>query len=84
MANEHDEMGMVAFTAGHEAGEYEGEIVVAGSGEWIIRVHLTVEGTWSNSNFPSMWPALQAGKNILLGFFAINCCHFGDGGHLKA
>jgi hypothetical protein len=70
-ADEHDEM--MAFTAGHEAGEYEGEIVVAGSGEWAIRVHVTVDDHLIEFDFPVHVAGAQStGKNILLGFFAIN------------
>jgi hypothetical protein len=71
-SDEHDEMEMVAFTAGHEAGEYEGEIVIAGSGEWTIQVHLTVEDHLIEFDFPLHLAGAQAGKNILLGFFTIN------------
>jgi len=69
--DEHDEM--MAFTAGHEAGEYEGEIVVAGSGEWAIRVHVMVDDHLIEFDFPIHVAGAQStGKNILLGFFAIN------------
>lgn len=82
-SNEHDEMGMVAFTAGHEDGEFEGEIVVADSGEWTLQVHLTVEEHLIEFDFPLHIASSQAGKNILLGFFAINAVILGTAATLK-
>ena len=77
LPDEHDEMGMVAFAAGHEAGEYEGEMVVTGPGEWMIRVHLTVDNRLIEFDFPLHVAGPQAGSNILLGFFAINAVILG-------
>jgi hypothetical protein len=79
----HNEMGMVAFAAGHEAGEYEGEIVVTGAGEWTIRVHLTVENRLIEFDFPLHVAGSQAGSKILLGFFAINAVILGTAATLK-
>jgi hypothetical protein len=83
LPDEHDEMGMVAFTAGHEAGEYAGEIAIAGAGEWTIRVHLTVENHLVEFDFPIHVAGSQAGSNILLGFFAINVVILGSAATLK-
>ena len=80
--DEHDEM--MVFTAGHEAGEYEGEIVVAGSGEWAIRVHVMVDGHLIEFDFPIHVAGAQStGKNILLGFFAINAVILGTAFAMK-
>jgi hypothetical protein len=83
LPDEHDEMGMVAFTAGHEAGEYEGAIVVTDAGEWTIQVHLTVEDHLVEFDFPIHVAGSQAGSNILLGFFAINAVILGSAATLK-
>jgi hypothetical protein len=81
--DEHGEMDMVVFAAGHEAGGYAGEIDVAGSGEWMIRVHLTVEEHLVEFDFPLHVTGSQAGKSILLGFFAINAVLLGTAATLK-
>ena len=82
-SSEHDDMGMVAFTAGHEDGEYAGEIVVADSGEWSIQVHLIVEEHRVVFYFPLHVANSQAGRNILLGFLAINAVILGTAATLK-
>jgi hypothetical protein len=81
--SEHDEMEIVTFTAGHEEGEYAGEIVVADSGEWTLQVHLAVAGHLVEFDFPLHIASSQAGKNILLGFFAINAVILGTAATLK-
>lgn len=73
--DEHDEM--TVFTSGHEAGEYEGEIMVAVSGEWAIRVHVTVDGHLIEYIFPLHVASPQAGKNVLLGFLTVNAVILG-------
>ena len=82
-SDEHDEVEMTAFAAGHEAGEYEGEIAIAGAGEWAIWVHLTVEDHLVKFDFPVHMTGPQTGKNILLGFFTINAVIVGTAVTLK-
>jgi YHS domain-containing protein len=76
-ADEHEEMKMIIFAAGHEAGEYQGDISVAGTGEWALRVHLTVEDRLIEFNFPFHVDGAQTGSNILLGYLAVNAVILG-------
>ena len=68
----HDEMDMIALEAGHESGEYAGEIAIDSAGDWIIRVHLTVQGELVEVDFPLSVASSQKGAGILTGFFALN------------
>lgn len=70
--DEHEEMEMTKFTAGHEAGEYEGEIEIPTAGDWKIRVHVTVDEHLLEFEFPIHVAGSESGKNILFGFFALN------------
>ena len=81
--NEHLEM--VAFTAGHEAGEYKGVIDVTGHGEWTVRVHIALEDNHLiKLDFPfHLAEAQTSGRNILLGFLSINAAILGTAFTLK-
>jgi hypothetical protein len=69
----HDEMGMVALEAGHESGEYAGEIAIDSAGDWMIRVHLTVPGELTEVDFPlSIAQSKSNSTGILAGFFTVN------------
>ena len=71
-ASEHDEDGMVAFEAGHEDGEYAGEIAIDKPGDWAIRVHLTIQGETMEVEFPVTIANPKNGSGILTGFLAVN------------
>jgi hypothetical protein len=68
----HDKMGMTTLEAGHESGEYAGEILIEASGLCIIRVHLTVQGELTEVDFPVNAAQPQNGTGILIGFLALN------------
>ena len=68
----HDQMGMVALAAGHETGEYEGEIAIVSDGDQIIRIHLTVNGKLMEVNFPLHVAKSNTGAIVLGSFFAVN------------
>ncbi len=67
---EHDQMGMVALAAGHESGEYEGEIAIVSDGDQTLRVHLTVDGKLMEVDFPLHVAKSNTGA-IILNTFAI-------------
>ena len=71
-AESHDQMGMVALTAGHESGEYEGQLSIESEGDLIIRVHLTVDGKLMEVDFPLHVAKSNTGAIILGSFFAVN------------
>jgi hypothetical protein len=71
-ASAHDAMGMTTLEAGHESGEYTGEIAIETPGHCIVRVHLTVQGKLTEIDFPLSIVQPQNGYGILLGFFAVN------------
>lgn len=66
----HDQM--VKLAAGHEKGEYEGEISISNTGDATLRVHLTVQGELMEVDFPFHVSESQTGKIVLGGFFALN------------
>jgi hypothetical protein len=68
----HDQMGMVALTAGHESGEYEGQVSIESDGDQVIRVHLTVAGKLMEVDFPLHVAKSNAGSIVLGSFFVIN------------
>jgi hypothetical protein len=86
-SGDHDDVGMVALAPGHEAGEYEGMINIAGSGEQTIRVHLTLDDDGDahviEFDFPVQVPNSDTGRNILLSFFAINVVILGTAAVVK-
>ncbi len=69
---EHDQMGMVALAAGHENGEYEGQIAIESDGDQTIRVHLTVDGKLTEVDFPLHVAKSNTGAIVLGSFFAVN------------
>lgn len=68
----HDKMVMTSLKAGHESGEYAGEIAIESPGHCIVRVHLTVQGKLTEVDFPLNIVQPQNGTGILLSFFAVN------------
>ncbi|MCX6067100.1 MAG: hypothetical protein NT121_15320 [Chloroflexi bacterium] len=68
----HDQMGMVALAAGHESGEYEGQISIESDGDQIIRVHLTVDGKLMEVDFPIHVAKSKTGTIVLSSFFAVD------------
>jgi hypothetical protein len=68
----HDDMSMVALEAGHESGEYKGEIAFDSAGDCTIRVHLTIQDKFMEVDFPMSVPRPQSSFGILAGFFAVN------------
>jgi hypothetical protein len=68
----HDQMGMVALAAGHESGEYEGQISIESDGDQIIRVHLTVAGKLMEVDFPIHVAKSKTGAIVLSSFFAVD------------
>lgn len=68
----HDQMGMVALTAGHESGEYEGQVSIESDGDQILRVHLTVAGKLMEVDFPVHVAKSKTGAIVLSSFFAVD------------
>ena len=71
-SSEHDEVDAVTFEAGHESGEYAGEITIARPGDWAIRVHLTIQGEKMEVDFPLSIANPKSGSGILIGFLTLN------------
>jgi hypothetical protein len=71
-ASEHAEADTVTFEAGHEKGEYAGEIAIDEPGDWAIRVHLTIQGETMEVEFPLTIAHPKSGSGILTGFLALN------------
>ena len=80
----HDEMEMVALEAGHESGEYAGEIHIEGDGAWVVRVHLTIQGELMEVEFPLSIVSRRYGAGILAGFFVVNATIIGTALVLKS
>lgn len=66
---EHEEMGMTTLEPGHEAGEYEGELVIENDGDLVIRAHIAMQGELLEADFPLHVEKSNAGA-IVLGLFA--------------
>lgn len=71
-AGGHDAMGMDALAAGHESGEYEGQLGIETNGDVTIRVHLTVQGKLMEVDFPLHVAKSNTGAFVLTGFFTVN------------
>lgn len=71
-AGTHDQMGMVALTAGHEDGEYDGQVSIESEGDLTFRVHLTVAGKLMEVDFPLHVAKSNTGAIVLGSFFAVN------------
>ena len=82
-AEEHEEMDMIALEASHESGEFAGEIVIGGAGDWLIRVHLTIQGELVEVDFPVNVASHQNGAGILVVFFTLNAAIIGTALILK-
>jgi hypothetical protein len=70
--SEHAEMGMTRLAVGHHSEEYTGEIAIETAGDYVIRVHLTVQGELTEVDFPLNVAQSQNGSGILAVFFAVN------------
>ncbi len=68
----HDQMGMVALSAGPDSGEYHGEVTIESDGDLMVRVHLTVADVLTEVDFPVHVARSNAGAIILGSFFAVN------------
>ena len=63
----------VMLEAGHEPGEYEGEVHIESSGAWMFEVHFTVNGETKAVEFPfNVTRSLILNYGILAGFIGIN------------
>ena len=71
---EHGESSMqeIVLVAGHEGGEYEGEVSLHRSGDWVFHVQFTVEGQLNEVELPVAVTGIDAKYSILGGFFGIN------------
>ena len=68
----HDQMGMVALTAGSESGVYDGQVSIESEGDLTLRLHLTVAGKLTEVDFPLHVTKSNAGVIVLASFFAVN------------
>ena len=80
---EHDAMGMTALEAGHEAGEYEGELAIESDGDLIVRAHITIHDEQMEIDFPLHVEKSSAGSIVLSVFAAINTVIIGAAFVLK-
>lgn len=71
-ADPHEEMEMIVLEAGHEGGEYTGIITIPDSGEWDVRVHLTVASELTEIEFPLTIERSFTGAGFLTGFALLN------------
>jgi hypothetical protein len=69
---EHEQMGMAALAAGHEDGEYEGEISIESDGDLAVRAHLTIQGELMEVEFPLHVAKSSTGAIVLASFFTVN------------
>jgi hypothetical protein len=83
-AESHDQMGMVALEAGHESGEYEGELSIESDGDLAVRVHLTVAGKLMEVDFPLHVAKSSTGAVVLGSFFIVNVALIGAGVVMKS
>jgi hypothetical protein len=70
--SEHAETGITHLSPSHHGGEYAGEIAIETAGDWMIRVHLTLQGEMTEVDFPLEVVQPQNGSSVLVTFFAIN------------
>lgn len=72
--DEHGETAIqeIVLEAGHEVGEYEGNISLNRSGDWVFHVQFTVNGQLNEVEMPITVAGLDAKYGILAGFFGIN------------
>lgn len=72
--DEHGESSMqeINLVAGHEGGEYEGEVSLHRSGDWVFHVQFTVDGQLNEVELPVTVAGIDAKYGILAGFFGIN------------
>lgn len=72
--DEHGESSMqeIVLVAGHEGGEYEGEVSLHRSGDWVFHVQFTVDGQLNEVELPVAVTGIDAKYGILGGFFGIN------------
>lgn len=62
----------IVLKAGHETGEYEGNISLNRSGDWIFHVQFTVNGQLNEVEMPITVAGIDAKYGILAGFLGIN------------
>lgn len=67
----HGEIRAVPLQAAHEDGEYAGEIHVEKAGEWVISVHLIIQGEAMEVDFP-VTVKTKSNMGILAGFAGVN------------
>jgi hypothetical protein len=67
----HNEMPVIALEPAHEGGEYAGEIHIESAGEWVISVHLDVQGEVMELDFP-LTVKSNSRNGILAGFVGVN------------
>jgi hypothetical protein len=71
--HDEEESAAIVLEPGHDAGEYEGELHVESSGEWMLNVRFTVNSETKTVEFP-FEAGRQLGRNyaILASFFSFN------------
>jgi hypothetical protein len=67
-----EESMQVSLVAGHEPGEYSGEIMLDTSGTWIFSIHFTVDGQMTEVEIPVEVVGTVSKPGILAGFFGLN------------
>ena len=67
-----DQMSMNALTAGHESGEYDGQLAIESDGDQIVLVHMTIAGKLTQVEFPLHVAKSKTGAIVLGSFFSID------------
>lgn len=62
----------VTLAGGHEAGEYSGEIPLDASGDWIFKIHFSLDNQMTEAEIPIEVPRTISNYGILAGFIGIN------------
>ncbi|MEI7848113.1 MAG: hypothetical protein WCK35_20105 [Chloroflexota bacterium] len=67
-----DQMSMTVLKAGHESGEYDGQLAIESDGEQIVLVHMTIAGKLTEVEFPLHVAKSKTGAIVLGSFFAVD------------
>lgn len=67
-----DQMSMTVLTAGHESGEYDGQLAIESDGDQTVLVHMTIAGKLTEVEFPLHVAKSKTGAIVLGSFFAVD------------
>ncbi|MCX6078156.1 MAG: hypothetical protein NTW32_01365 [Chloroflexi bacterium] len=67
-----DQMSMTVLTAGHESGEYDGQLAIESDGDQTVLVHMTIAGKLTQVEFPLHVAKSKTGAIVLGSFFTLD------------